>query len=178
MLATTPIRFHNSEHVQLRVHFSALYATHIHSFISHLQFTTWPSSVYLYRTYVRHALHIPFAFNKVTTILLHATAGFVEYFACFVNQVGTQRCTYVVGDIWDILVVEENAMLETKMVIPTLSPPSADNLQMFVALPISLHRLLMAQGEAKASARSASSYFLCHPILHFLFLLFCFMFCI
>ena len=80
----------------------------------------------------------------------------------------------MVGDIWDILVVEENAMLETKMVIQTLSPPKADNLQMFITLPNSLHHLLMAQGEAKVSACGMSSYFLCHPILRFLFLLFLF----
>ena len=108
MLATTPNGFNNSEQyyasyvsdliyttinsygIQLWVHFSTLYATHIHSYISHLQlyiqrFTstppiTWLSSVYLYGTYIRRALHLPFASDKANDISLHAAAESAKHF--------------------------------------------------------------------------------------------------
>ena len=133
---SNPIRFQFN---RVQLHFSALYETHIDSYISHLQpyirrftstvRTTWLSSVYFYGTYIQPILqstwsqaqpHLFFAFNKAKDFSLNAAAGTANHLKQLANQVGTQRRTYVdphIRKIWDK--VEENATTRTMMAIPT-----------------------------------------------------------
>ena len=124
---------------RVQIHLSTLYATHIHSYISHLQpyirrftstvRTTWLSSVYFYGTYIHPTLqltwsraqpHLSFAFDKAKDVSLNAAAGTTKHLKRLANQVGTQRRTYVdphIRKIWDK--VEANATTKTMMAIPT-----------------------------------------------------------
>ena len=125
---------------RVQLHFFTLYATHIHSYISHFQpyirrftstvHTTWLSSVYFYGTYIQPALqstwseaqpHLSSVSNKAKDISLNAAAGSAKHLKRLANQVGTQRRTYVdphIRKIWDK--VEENATTKTMVAIPTL----------------------------------------------------------
>ena len=133
---SNPIRI-QSKRVQL--HLSTLYATRIHSYVSHLPHyirrftstvhTTWLSSVYFYGTYIQPALrstwsqaqpYLFFTFDKAKDISVNAAAGTAKHLKRLANQVGTQRRTYVdphIRKIWDK--VEENATTKTMMAIPT-----------------------------------------------------------
>ena len=124
---------------RVQLHFSTLYATHIHSYISHFEpyvrrftstvHTTWLSSVYFYWTYIQPTLrltwsqtqfHLSFTFDKAKDISSNAAAGTAKHLKRLANQVGTQRRTYVdphIRKIWDK--VEENATTKTIMAIPT-----------------------------------------------------------
>ena len=124
---------------RVQLHFSTLYATHIHSYISHLQpyirrftstiRTTWLSSVYFYGTYIHPTLQLTwsraqpplyFAFDKAKDVSLNAAADTAKHLKRLANQVGTQRRTYVdphIRKIWDK--VEANATTKTMVAIPT-----------------------------------------------------------
>ena len=133
---SNPIRIQSN---RVQFHFSTLYASYIHFYISHLQpyigrftstiHTTWLYSVYFYRTYIQPALqstwsetrpHLFFAFNKAKDISLNAAAGSTKHLKRLASQVGTQRRAYVdphIRKIWDKL--EENATTKTMMAVPT-----------------------------------------------------------
>ena len=136
---SNPLRIQSN---RVQFHFSTLYrvyASHIHSYISHFQpyirrftstiHTTWLYFVYFYGTYIQPALqstwsgtrpHLFFALDKAKDISLNAAAGSTKHLKRLANQVGTQRRTYVdphIRKIWDK--VEENATTKTMMAIST-----------------------------------------------------------
>ena len=133
---SSPIRIQFN---RVQLHFSTFYATHIHSYISHIQpyirrftstvYTTWLSSVYFHGTYIQPSLrstwrqaqpHLSFAFDKVKDSSLYAIARTAKHLKRLANQVGTQRRTYVdphIRKIWDK--VEENATTKTMVAIPS-----------------------------------------------------------
>ena len=126
----TLIPFYKNQFNRVQLRFSALYVTHILSYISHLQpfIHRFTSTVSTYATHIQPTLqstwskaqpHLFFAFDKAKYISLNAAAGAANHLKGLANQVGTQRRTYVdphIRKIWDK--VEENATTKT-MVIPT-----------------------------------------------------------
>jgi hypothetical protein len=132
---SNPIRIQAN---RIQLHFSILYATHIRSYIAHLQpyihrftsavHTTWLSSVFIYGTYIQPTLqstwiqaqpHLSLMFDQVKDISLSAAAGTAKYLKGLAKQVGTKRRTYVdphIRKIWEK--VEENATAKTTMATP------------------------------------------------------------